>query len=217
MAWLFQLELIRFFEFHLAVVFLLGTALRIRQYLAVTALIRSAPRRWPKLMANISRNLGVLVTPQTLLPAVLAGGLLVLHVLACRTIWPHAEVRVESLAVVWPVMPFVLVFGVAMTVFDLFTLTQVGTLDRQQSEKYLDDAEGWLRSWAAPLVSVITFGFINPRKIVDVEVKKALEELNKILHATLWTTSIQAGLRLAYGVSLWIAFAWLPEKVSGTF
>jgi hypothetical protein len=110
---------------------------------------------------------------------------------------------------VWPVLPLIIVLWIAMTAFDLYTLTQVGTIDRKMIEGYLDQAEWWLRSWATPVVWVLTLGFVNPRKMVDDEVKKGLQVLNQLLHSTLSWTSLQAGLRIAYGLSLWLTYAWL--------
>jgi hypothetical protein len=215
MNWLLHLDLIRFFEFHLAAVFIISVALRVRQYLAVVSLVRSAPQRWPRLLSKIKRNFGVFLTPNTLLSGLLAGGLLLGHTLACRLLWPQAELRIETLGTVWLVLPVVVVLGLAMTGFDVFTLTQVGTIDRKEIEGYLDQAEWWLRSWAAPLVSIATLGLVNPRKIVDDEVKKGLEALNQLLHSTLWWTSIQTGLRIAYGLSLWLTYAWLVDFSNG--
>ena len=39
------------------------------------------------------------------------------------------------------------------------------------------------------------------------EVRKALIEASKLLNATLWWVSIQVGLRIAYGLALWLSFA----------
>src|SRR5262245_6845086 len=97
MTWLLHLDLIRFFEFHLAAVFLISIGLRIRQYLAVVALLRSMPGRWPRLMELVKRNFGVFLTPNTLLSGLLAGGLCLAHTLACRLVWPQAHLPLEDL------------------------------------------------------------------------------------------------------------------------
>lgn len=209
MNWLLHLDLIRFLEFYLAALFLISIALRIRQYLAVVSLLRSMPGRWPRLMDLVRRNFGVFLTPNTLISGLLAGGLLLAHTLACRLVWPQASLPLEDLGPVWPAIPVLLPLGLAMTAFDLYTLTQVGTIDRKLIEGYFDQAEWWLRSWAAPVVSVLTFGLVNPRKMVDAEVQKGLEELNKLLHSTLSWVSLQTGLRISYGLALWLTWAWL--------
>jgi hypothetical protein len=60
---------------------------------------------------------------------------------------------------------------------------------------------------------MVTFGYINPRQMVYVEVRKAVEEGRGLLHRTLWWVSAQAGLRTLYGLLLW--FAWAIHPVPG--
>jgi hypothetical protein len=100
--------------------------------------------------------------------------------------------------------------GLAMVGFDVFTLFQVGEIDQASMEKYFDQAEYWLRSWTAPVVRVLSLGYINPRRLVGAEVRKALEQASQMLNVTMWWTSAQTGLRILYGLSLWLTYALAP-------
>ena len=85
-------------------------------------------------------------------------------------------------------------------------------------ESYFDQAEFWLRSWTAPVVHVFTLGRINPRKLVAVEVRTYLVNASRMLNSTLWWVVVQAGLRVIFGLSLWIAYAlqpWLHHVLHG--
>lgn len=207
MSWLWDLDLIRFFEFYLAVIFVLGTALRVHQYRAVLGLLGAMPGRWPRLLQVIKQHHAMFLTWETILPGFLALALLGVHSVACRWIWPEAQLKVRDLLHLWPAVPVVLILGLAMTAFDLYTMVRVGKVDRPEIEKYFDQAEYWLRPWTAPVVRVVTFGYVNPRRMVSEEVHKALRELHRLLNSTLWWVIVQTGLRIAYGLAVWLTFA----------
>jgi hypothetical protein len=207
MNWLWNLDLIRFFEFYLGVIFLLSTALRIHYYRAVLALLVAMPGRWPRLLGVIKQHHSVFRTWETLLPGALALGLLGIHTVACHWIWPEARLTVADLLRLWPAVLIVGPLGAAMTAFDVYTMVKVGKIDRAQVEKYFDQAEYWLRSWTAPVVRIVTLGHVNPRQMVSQEVQKALRELNQPLTSTLWWITVQTGLRIAYGLAVWLTFA----------
>ena len=78
-----------------------------------------------------------------------------------------------------------------MLAVDLYFILVVGEVDRQQVEPYLDQAEFWLKSWAAPVVKAVTFGIVNPRKMVAVEVQTALVSASKVLNVNLWWVVLQ--------------------------
>jgi hypothetical protein len=215
MTWLRNLELIRFLEFYLVAIFLLSTALRLRQYQIVLALVRHLPGRWPRLLALLKQHHGIFFTRATFLPAAIALALWLAHTLACRLVWPHARLTVGDLFELRFAWPVVFVLGAAMIGFDLYTLFKVGKLDRAQIETYFDMAEYWLRSWTTPVVKAFTFGFVNPHQIVAGEVQKALLEVNKLLNSTLWWVSVQTGLRIAYGLALWLTFAFAHGLTAG--
>jgi hypothetical protein len=207
-----DLSLIHLFDFYLATTFLLSTASRVRQYSAVLALVRSFASRWPRLMELVKQHRGIFLTWQTLAPAVLALALLVIQTLASRLLWPEAGrppngLTVERLLRHPLAVPFVGLFGLGMLAVDVYFILVVGEVDRPQVEKYLDQAEFWLKSWAAPVVRTMTFGFVNPRKLVAVEVRTALIDASKVLNTNLWWVVLQTALRVGYGLSLWLTYA----------
>ena len=95
-----------------------------------------------------------------------------------------------------------------MLAVDLYGTFRVGQVDRSLLERSFDQAEYWLRSWVAPVVHVFTLGYINPRRMVAVEVRKALLEASRLLNTTLWWVSGQVGLRIAFGLALWLTYAF---------
>jgi hypothetical protein len=203
-----DLNLIHLFDFYLALAFLVGTVVRIRQYEAVVRLVRAVPGRWPRLFELVKQHHTLFLTWSTALPALLTFGLSVVHTLACRLVWPHADLRLADLAELWLAVPVLLVTGSAMIALDVYFTVTVEGIDRPLLEKYFDQAEYWLRSWVAPVVKVFTFGRINPRQMVAVEVRKSLEDASRLLNASLWWWSLQVGLRIAFGLSLWLTYAW---------
>ena len=207
MAALYDLNLIRFFDFYLLLLFFVSLYLRVQQYRAAIGLVRSVPGRWPKLFELVRQHRMVFLTWTTLLPAILALTLSVSHMLLCRLVWPHANLNVARLLELWPAIPAVALCGLLMVGFDLVATFWVGQIDRRLLEKYFDQAEYWLRSWVAPVVRVFTLGRINPRKMVAVEVQKALLDASKLLNTTLWWVAVQVGLRVAFGLSIWLTYA----------
>ena len=80
---------------------------------------------------------------------------------------------------------------------------RVSRLDHVYAFHASTDGSSW------QLVRVFTLGYINPRKIVAVEVRSALESASRIINSSLWWMTIQTSLRLAFGLSLWTSYALL--------
>jgi hypothetical protein len=200
-------DLIHLFNFYLALVFLLSAVLRLRQYEAVVRLVRALPERWPRLFELVKRHHGIFLSWGNMLPGLIALALCIVNMLACRLVWPHARLTVNHLLEVWPAIPAVVLCGVAMLAVDVYATAWVTEVDRGQVEKYFDQAEFWLRSWAAPVVRIFTLGRINPRQMVHAEVRIALLDVSRTLNSTFWWVSVQTGLRIAYGLALWLTFA----------
>jgi hypothetical protein len=215
MSWLLELRLIRFFGFYLAVMFLLSTWVRLRQYGTVLGLVRGMPNRWPRLLALVRQHVHIFLTWGTVLPLFLLLAIFTLNYLASKWLWPRAdEFTMEQLLSLYVAWPVVFGLGAAMTAFDVWGIVSVSALDRNEMEKYFDQAEYWLRSWTAPVVHFFTLGRINPRQMVAVEVRAALASSSQMLNSTLWWVVTQAGLRIAFGLSLWLSYAlepWLHE------
>jgi hypothetical protein len=203
MSWLLDLHLIRLFNFYLAVFFLIGTFIRWRQYKIFLILMGAMPNRWPRLLKLVQQHGHIFVTWGTILPLALMLGLLLINWAALNFIWPQAALTLGQLLGLWPAFIIVSLCGVAMVSFDVYGLVISGRINRAQMESYFDQAEYWLRSWAAPVVRIFTLGYINPRRMVAEEVQKALVSASVLLNTTLWWIIVQTGLRIAYGLSLW--------------
>jgi hypothetical protein len=214
MSWLLELRLIRFFGFYLAVMFLLSTWVRLRQYATILRMVRSMPQRWPNLLALVRQHISIFLTWGNVLPLVLLVAIFALNYLASQWLWPQADAF--TVAQLWPLYflwPVVLVCGLAMTAFDIWGVVLVTDIDQAEMEKYLDQAEYWLRSWTAPVVRIFTLGRINPRRMVAVEVQSALISSSRMLNSNLWWVVTQAGLRIAFGLSLWLS--WFAHVLNG--
>lgn len=211
MSWLLDLHLIRFYEFYLALVFFLSTYLRVKQYRSILSLVRRFPARWPRLLELVRQHANLFLTWGTVLPLLLSLGLLLANAFANRVVWPEADFTVARLLQLWPAVPIVVVTGVAMVAFDLWGTWDVAVVDQAEMEKYFDQAEYWLRSWTAPVVRVFTFGYVNPRQMVAAEVRTALVSTSQMLNSTLWWVVTQAGLRIAFGLSLWCTYLLSPR------
>ena len=207
------MNLIHFFNFYLGLMFLASTAMRVRQYQCLLELVRAVPARWPRLFQLISQHRQVFLTWSTVLPAVLAFSLFALNFAASRLVWPAVDLTPGQLLAYWQVLPVVLVLGTAMLGVDVYATFTVGTIDQDLMRKYFDQAEYWLRPWTAPVVRVFTLGYINPRRMVTLEVRKALVEASRLLNVTLWWVTAQVGLRAAFGLSLWLIYAWTRTAV----
>lgn len=212
MSGLSDLNLIHFFNFYLWLFFLIGTYRRFGQYRSILALLRSIPGRWPKLLQLVRQHGTLFLTWSTVLPGLLALALSLVQTLVSTFVWPEAGRPPEGLTVArlfqhWPAVAAVVLSGVPMLGVDLYFTIVVGEVDQPMLEEYFDQAEFWLRSWTAPVVRAFSLGFINPRKMVDVEVRKSLIEASRLLNATFWWVSLQVGLRLLYGLALWLSFA----------
>ncbi|MSQ93383.1 MAG: hypothetical protein EXR98_02375 [Gemmataceae bacterium] len=215
-----SLSLIHFLDFYFALMFFAGTFRRLAQYQSVAKLVLAGPKRWPHLLKLVSEYRTIFWTWSMFLPALLALGLWIAQVLASRFIFPAAGssddgLTVERLLEYWPALFAVLPFGIAMAGFDAFSLYVVGQIDRDVLEKYFDQAEYWLRSRTAHVVRVVSFGYINPRRMVAEEVEKALVEVGDMLNFTLWWVIVQMGLRFSFGLSLWLTWAVAHAGSSG--
>lgn len=207
MAGVLDLNLIHLFTFYLAAVFLISTVRRLRQYHDVAQLALAAPNRWPRVLEQLRGHWIMFMTWATLRPVAVALGLLVIQMICSRLIWPSAQLTLRGLLDEGWLLPVVLVALGAMLAVDVYFIVSVGEVGRRETEVYLDEAEHWLTSWKAPVISLVTLGYINPRQIVAVEVRKAVEQGRGLLHNTLWWVSAQAALRTAYGLTLWVAWA----------
>ncbi|MBV8087590.1 MAG: hypothetical protein JO247_22505, partial [Chloroflexi bacterium] len=200
-----ELHPIPLFDLYLSLVFLLGVVLRLRQYRTILGIVRAVPSRWPKLYVLVKQHSSIFLTWDTVWPLLTTLGLFVGQMIASSLLWEKTDLTSGQLIEAWPLLPLVAVCAAAMILFDIGGVLATGTVNRADVEKSLDQAEYWLRSWAAPVVRVFTLGYVNPRRLVTEEIRKALTEASKGLTSGLWWSSRQTALRLACGLSLWAA------------
>ena len=209
MDWLLSLKLIRLFDFYLALAFLISTVVRVRQYRTILHVVRAVPARWPRLFQLVKQYRHLFLTWGTILPLLATLALWLVHTLFLRQVLPAGDdLTVERLLQMWGALPFVVVAGAIMLGFDCYGAFTVAVIDQAELEKYFDQAEYWLRSWTAPVVRFFTLGYVHPRQMVAVEVKSALVNASQVINSSLWWMSLQTILRLLYGLSLWLTFAF---------
>ncbi len=209
MDWLLDLKLIRVFDFYLALAFLVSTVVRVRQYRTILQVVRAVPARWPRLFQLVKQYKHIFLTWGTILPLASTLSLWVGHTLFRRVVLSgNEDLTVARLAELWAALPIVVASGLVMLGFDAYGAWNVGVIEQQELEKYFDQAEYWLRSWTAPVLRFFTLGYVNPRQMVAVEVQKALVDASRLVNRSLWWTSVGTVLRLLFGLSLWLTFAF---------
>jgi hypothetical protein len=208
MSWFVSLHVMRLFYLYLILVFLITTYIRLRDYVKVLDLVRRVPGRWPRLFQLVKEHWNIFLTWQSFIPMLSSGGLVLGHTILTHFVWPSADeyLTVARLFENWSTLLLVLPCAIAMVAFDIYGAATAAPIDTKLSSKYFDQAEFWLRSWTAPVVHVFTLGYINPRQIVAVEVRNALESASQMLNSTLWWMAWQAGVRILCGASLWLAY-----------
>lgn len=200
------LNLIRLFDFYLALMFLISFLRRWDVYLNAIRLLIAVHGRWPKLISRLGEHKSIILNWSFFRPAILALVLMTLQLIASRMVWPYANLTVDDLLSAWWWLPVILVPLIPMLAVDFYFIVRVARFDHDQTVKYFDMAESWLR-WKGRLVHVATLGVVDPRKLVDAELKKSLSEYRSTITASLWWVSAQTGFRLAFGLTLWLVWA----------
>jgi hypothetical protein len=207
-----KLNLIHFLDFYFMLMFAVGTLRRLGQYREVLGLVVKGPGRWPRLLELVKAHRTIFFTWSTALPALLALLLSIIQLIASRELWPQAKLTLAQISELWAALILVVPLGLAMIGVDVYFVAAVGTWDRMEMEKYFDQAEYWLRSRTAHVVRIFTLGYINPRQMVGIEVRKALLEASKLLQVSLWWMTAQVGLRVAFGLALWGTWFFLASR-----
>ncbi len=197
------LNLIRVFDFYLAVLFLFGLLRRWQVYRDAVVISLAVQGRWPKLLGRMAVHKAEVLNWATFRPVVLALTLTAIQMIASRMIWPTAELTGRDLSEAWWKAALVLAAFVPMALVDGYFLIRIGRFDRGETEKYFDQAEKWIGSWRAKIVRAATLGYVHPEKMVDVEVKKSLTEIGTMVVWSMRWVSVQIGLRLLFGLVLW--------------
>lgn len=201
-------NLIRVFDFYLTVMLLLSFARRYLVYWDAVVLVFRFRGRWPKLIDRLKQHHGLLVTGEVLRPLALAVVLTVVQMVCSRVIFPQAHLTGQTVREHLGLLIPLVVAAVPMVCVDVYFLFRVGRFDRASTEEYLDQAEHWLGTWKTPVIRAVTLGYVNPHRIVDVEVKKSLEQLGQTVSWASWWVSVQVALRVAFGLTIWLVWAY---------
>src|SRR5205807_3435210 len=119
-----------------SLLFFIGAYRRFQQYRSIGKLALAGPGRWPLLFKLVHDHRMLFVTWGTVLPALLALVLMLVQLIASRSLWPEAGkppdgLTIERLLHHWVALPVVIPLGLAMVAFDVCTLATVGVADRQ--------------------------------------------------------------------------------------
>lgn len=200
------INLIRVFDFYVTLMFVISLVRRWVVYVDAIRLLIAVRGRWPKLISRLSEHSSLILNRSFFRPALLALGLTLVQLFVSRVIFPGAELTGPQLRREWWWVPVILLPLVPMLLVDIYFVVRVGKFDHDETVKYFDQAETWL-GWKGPLVRVLTLGMMNPQRMVDDEVKKSLTDYQLTLRASLWWVSVQIGLRLLFGLTLWTVWA----------
>lgn len=201
-------NLIRVFDFYVTLMFVISLLRRWDVYWNAVRILVAVRGRWPKLMGRLAEHQSVLLNWSFFRPALLALLLTVVQLVVSRVIYPRANLTFPMLDSGWWVAAIVVPM-VPMLAVDLYFIVRVAKFDHDEAVKYLDQAEVWLGR-KGRLVRVLTLGIVNPKRIVDAELQKSLATAQASLSASLWWVSVQIGLRLAFGLSLWAV--WFAHR-----
>jgi len=200
-------NLIRIFDFYLAMMFVISLVRRWGVYVNAVRILVAVRGRWPKLIARLRDHQSLILNWSFFRPAAIALVLMLLQLIASRLIWPQAALTRAQLDGDGWLIGVILIPMIPMLLVDLYFVVRVGKFDHGVTVKYFDQAENWL-GWKGPLVRTLTLGIVNPRRLVDEEVKKSLAEMQTTLTSSLWWVVAQTTLRLAFGLTLWTVWAF---------
>jgi hypothetical protein len=207
-----DLNLINVLTLYLLFMFVAGIYRRWQQYREMIGLVVGSSQRWPHLLELVKEHRTIFLTWRTVAPLALTLALTLLQLLASQVLWPQASESDTGLSLHklfdHPILSIIAVaLAAGMLAVDIYFLVVVGEIDRPALDKHLDQAEYWLVSKMAHVVKIVTFGRINPRRMVAEEVRKALVDASNVLNNTLWWVNLQMALRFGFGLSLWIGWA----------
>jgi hypothetical protein len=207
MARLETANLIRLFDFYLACMALFSLLRRFAVYRDTFLLLVALRGRWPRLMARVQQNRSILLNWELFRPLGLAVALMTVQMILSRVIWPAATIRPIDLVDPWWQAAVAVLAFLPMLAVDLYFLLRIGRFDHSETVKYLDMAEGWAGTIKAWVVSAVTFGKVNPNRMVDEELHKGLHQLRQTVTGSLWWVTLQVALRTVFGLTVWLLWA----------
>ena len=207
-------NLIRLFDFYLLLMFVIGLLRRATFYKDVALISLAAVTKQPNLVRRLGANRDVLMNWQTLRPLVFAVVLIFVQFILSRLIWPDATITGRDVGRHWWQAVILVVLFAAMFTVDLYFLIRIGQIDRGEANKHLLRAEYWLTSWQGPVIKIVTFGYVNPRQMVDDQVRDGMTWFRSTMTWSMWWVIVQVSLRVAFGVAIWLFWAWSQKAES---
>jgi hypothetical protein len=195
-------NLIRAFDFYLALMFLISLVRRYDVYWNAVRILFAVRGRWPRLVQRLAEHRSLLLNGAFFRPIALALALTIVQMVCSRLIWPGAVLLGSDLHDEWWKLAVIVVPLAAMLAIDLYFIIRVGRFDREGTVKDLDRAESWLGKKGS-LVRIVTFGYVDPHKQVDDELKKNLEYLGSSVKSSMLWVSGQIAARVLFGLALW--------------
>lgn len=208
LTWFGTLNLLEAFNYYLILAFVVSVGVNFRTYRAVLGLVVASSSRWPKLLALVNKHRTIFLGWPMLLATGLAFALMLGNSLAIHLVWSSASVTFQELRGTPLAFAFIILCGLLMLFLDGKAMFSMAQVDRTAVEEKLDKAESWLESWVSPALRIVTFGFVNPRKIVGAKVQKVLVDANWILIGGMWRMSLRIGMRLVFGLTIWLTWAF---------
>lgn len=196
------LNLIRAFDFYLALMFLISLVRRYDVYWNAVRILFAVRGRWPRLVQRLAEHRSLLLNWSFFRPVALALALTIVQMICSRLIWPGAVLLGSDLHDEWWKLAVIVVPLAAMLGIDLYFIIRVGRFDREGTVKDLDRAESWLGTKGS-LVRIVTLGYVDPHKQVDEELKKNLEYLGSTVKSSMLWVSGQIAARVLFGLALW--------------
>jgi len=199
-------NLISLFDFYLASMFVVSSYRRRGIYWDGIKLTFATSRK-RKLLGKVHQHRDALFTYEVMRAMFMAFSLVTIQWLCSRVIYPEAVLTFRQVAETWWQPILLIASAIPMLCVDMYFLLRIGQFDRTETEKYLDQAENWL-GWRARAVRIATIGIMNPRTIVDKEVRSALQILGQTVGWVMWWMSIQIICRVTFGLSIWLFWAF---------
>lgn len=202
------LNFLNLLEVYLVLCFVLTLIRRYRYYRSLLGIIVRLPMRWPRLLELVQKQRTIFLTWPTIVPVLVTFSLMAAHSIALNLIWVSATVTPSLLLEHWIGLIVLIGFAVPMLYLDMTALFSNPTIDREALEKHLDQAEYWLGSWVSSAVRFITFGRVDPRERVQVEVRKALTQATLDFNRMMWRWALQISMRFGFGLTMWLTWAF---------
>jgi hypothetical protein len=198
-----HLNLFRAFLWYIGVLFAVSIVLRIRFYIAISALNRHVQNNCPSIYRLIQEHSYELIRNGIIIWVSAYLWLLIPSYLLNNFVWPKATIDIVTISSWSPMLLVVhLVFIGLMLTIDFVLTIQVSAIDTERIVNELNASESWLSGEFNRILSYL--GSWNPIKIyADAKTKECITWLNGVLCQSLASMMVQLGVRLLVVCSLY--------------